>query len=244
MTKTLSTANCHFPARTLFDGRRRQAGIALVFALVALVAMTLATIALVRSVGTGIEIAGNMAFKEATKNAADVAVDTAVAWIANNKSALNASNVGNGYYSNWMTGCDFTGNRTPNDKTDDVGWTGAAGTNCTDPVHTGSAKGSAFAVPTGMPTGYTASYVVTRMCFCDGPAAGYCNGTTITNSCVGGGGAGGRFHETPTYDNRGLAAGEAGRISASESPYYRIVTRVAGPRNTVSFIETMVTLDF
>jgi type IV pilus assembly protein PilX len=243
--KTLSSAPRYFPAKQpLSAGRLRQSGIALVFALVALVAITLATIALVRSVGTGIEIAGNMAFKEATKNAADVAADAAVSWIANNKSALNVSDDSHGYYSNWMSGCDFTGNRTTT-KIDDVGWAGAAGgASCTDPFHTGIPAGKSVSISSGMPSGYAASFVVTRMCFCDGPAAGYCKNTTITNSCVGSGGGIGRFHETPTYDNRGLDAGAAGRISASVSPYYRIVTRVAGPRNTVSFIETMVTLDY
>jgi type IV pilus assembly protein PilX len=219
---------------------RRQAGIAIVVALLALVAVTMATLALVRSVGTGLEIAGNMAFKESTTTAADVATNVVTDWLVNNSMTLTASQ-SSGYYANWMSGCDITGNRTPSDNSDDVGWTGSAGINCKDLVHGGS-TGVPMAV-SGMPTGYTASYFVTRMCFCEGPASGYCPATTVNNSCVGVPPAG-RYHETPTYDNRGLNGQETGRISASVSPYYRIVVRVTGPRNTVSFVETMVTLDY
>lgn len=230
-----SMTRCSSPS-----SRLRQRGIALIVALIALVAISMAGIALVRSVGTGLEISGNLAFREVSKNAADVATDAAASWIAANNSALNSSAAASGYYANWMAGCDITGNRTPTDKTDDVGWEGAAGAACTDPVH-GGATGQAKAV-SGMPSGYTASFIVTRMCFCEGSATGYCAGTEVSNTCVGIA-SGGNFHETPTYDNRGLSGEESGRIAASVSPYYRIVTRVAGPRNTVSFIETMVTLE-
>jgi type IV pilus assembly protein PilX len=225
-----------------------QSGIALIVALLALVAITLATIALVRSAGTGLEIAGNMAFRESATTAADVATDVAVSWLvknaASNPAVVNTSAAANGYYANWMSGCDFTGNRTPTDNSDNVGWTGSGGAYCTDPLHAGVPAGQAVNVSTGMPAGYTASYIVTRMCFCDGPSTGYCpSSTTITNSCVGIASAG-RFHETATYDNRGLSGEESGRVAAGVSPYYRVVTRVAGPRNTVSFVETMVTLDY
>ena len=234
------------------SGFRRQTGIALIVALLALVAITLATLALTRSVGTGLEIAGNMAFKESATIANDVAVTYATTWLSNsvatNPSVVNTSNAATAYYANWMTGCDFTGNRTPTDHSDDAGWPAplavAAGTNCTDPQHTGTPTGQAMAVPTGMPAGYSAAYIVSRMCFCDGPATGYCPNTSIINACVGPGGRKGIFHETPTYDNRGLSGSEAARVAASVSPYYRIITRVVGPRNTVSYVETMVTLDY
>jgi type IV pilus assembly protein PilX len=231
--------SCSRPALSALRGN--QAGIVLVVALIALVAITLAAVTLVRSIDTGLEIAGNMAFKEAGTTAADVATDEAVKWLVNNKSTLNSSVAASAYFANWMAGCDMTGNRTST-KTDDVGWPpGIAGVNCKDPIHSGP-TGTAIAVSLGMPPGFSASFIITRMCFCDGPAAGYCPTTSIENSCVGVTGRG-RFHETPTYENRGLSGAEAGRVAAGLSPYYRIVTRVAGPRNTVSYVETMVTLD-
>ena len=174
-----------FPVRS-----RRQSGIALIVALLALVAITLATIALTRSVGTGLEIAGNMAFKESATTAADIATDAAVSWLTNgvaaNPAVVNTSSASTGYYANWMSGCDVTGNRTPTVHTDDVGWPpSSAGGNCTDPLHAGIPAGAAVAVASGMPPGYSASYMITRMCYCDGPSSGYCAGTTDSNSCVG-----------------------------------------------------------
>lgn len=57
----------------------RQQGVILFFTLIALVVMTLAAIALVRSVDTSISIAGNAAFKQATIQASDTGIEIAVA---------------------------------------------------------------------------------------------------------------------------------------------------------------------
>ena len=58
-----------------FPGKRSQQGVVLFIALIALVAMTLAGIALVRSVDTGNIIAGNVAFKQAALQEADRGVE-------------------------------------------------------------------------------------------------------------------------------------------------------------------------
>lgn len=76
------------------NGRRmiaphRQRGVVLLIALILLVVMTLAGIGMMRSVDTGSVIAGNMAFKQATLNAADAGTSAAFnALIA----AANSSN--------------------------------------------------------------------------------------------------------------------------------------------------------
>jgi hypothetical protein len=54
-----------------------QRGIALMMAMIALVAMSLAAMALLRSVDTGNTIAGNVAFRQAASQAADVGVEAA-----------------------------------------------------------------------------------------------------------------------------------------------------------------------
>jgi type IV pilus assembly protein PilX len=56
--------------------RRKQEGLILMVALIVLVAMTLAGIALVRSVDTSNVIAGNLAFKRGTVQASEIAVNT------------------------------------------------------------------------------------------------------------------------------------------------------------------------
>lgn len=214
---------------------RRQAGVVLFAALIGLVAMTLAAIALFRSIDTGLIIAGNTAFKDAATAAADVAIDAATAWIQTNSAPATTLHApaASGYYANWMAGCDMTGNKTLSDKNDNVDWEASGGGCGVKAVSVG-----------GMPSGFAASYVITRMCSCDGAPAAVCAAGEYAgkyNICSGTAGSG-RFHGTADYVYRGLQADEASRV-ATGSPYYRVVTRVVGPRNTTSFVETVITLE-
>ena len=58
-------------------GPCRQRGVTLIIALIALVALTVAGIALMRSVDTGNVISGNFAFRQASLQATDIGVETA-----------------------------------------------------------------------------------------------------------------------------------------------------------------------
>jgi Tfp pilus assembly protein PilX len=69
----------------------------MVVTLIVLVAMTLAAIALVRSVDTTNVIAGNLAFKQASINAADRGAQAAVAWLESAGNNVYSDNVPNGY---------------------------------------------------------------------------------------------------------------------------------------------------
>jgi Tfp pilus assembly protein PilX len=57
----------------------KQQGVSLIIALIALVAMTLAGLALIRAVDTSNVISGNLAFRQATLHATDIGVETALA---------------------------------------------------------------------------------------------------------------------------------------------------------------------
>ncbi len=59
-------------------GRRKQHGVSLIIALIALVALTLAGLALIRSADTSNVISGNLAFREASLHATDVGVEAAI----------------------------------------------------------------------------------------------------------------------------------------------------------------------
>lgn len=63
-------------------GRRKQRGVSLIIALIALVALTLAGLALIRSADTSNVISGNLAFREASLHATDVGVEAAVTALA------------------------------------------------------------------------------------------------------------------------------------------------------------------
>jgi type IV pilus assembly protein PilX len=80
---------------------RRQAGVVLIIALIVLVAMTLAGIALFRQVGTGLTIAGNLAFKQAATAAGDLGAEQARTWLLAQSGAVLQFDNAPGYYSSW-----------------------------------------------------------------------------------------------------------------------------------------------
>lgn len=69
------------PSRRRISAPRRQSGVVLFIALIVLVAMTMAGIAIMRSVDTGNLIAGNVAFKQGTLQAGDYGVNAAVKYL-------------------------------------------------------------------------------------------------------------------------------------------------------------------
>ncbi len=79
---------------------RAERGIALVVSLIALVAMTLAGIALMRSVTGGVVVTGNLQLKKNATVSADLGVELGRAWLAA-QASLDANNLSQGYYSNW-----------------------------------------------------------------------------------------------------------------------------------------------
>ena len=79
----------------------RQRGLVLFIALIVLVAMTLAGIGMVRSVDTGIMVAGNLGFKQTAVNSAEAGLQEAYQWLVDNAGGggLSNSNTAKGYYS-------------------------------------------------------------------------------------------------------------------------------------------------
>jgi len=84
---------------------RRQQGLVLFIALVVLVAMTLAGTALLRQLGAGLGIIGNLSFKENATQAGDLGVEAARLWLRDpaNLAVLTTTNAAQGYYSDWDT---------------------------------------------------------------------------------------------------------------------------------------------
>lgn len=87
----------YVPVRSV-RGRSSQAGVVLFLALMALVILSLAAVALIRSVDTNTLIAGNLAFKQSAIASADSGVETAVSWLGA-ASALDADSTVNSYYA-------------------------------------------------------------------------------------------------------------------------------------------------
>ena len=204
-----------------FSGK--QTGVVLFIALIALVAMTLAAIALARSISTGNAVAGNLAFKQGATAASDRAVEaaiTALTVIADKPPSFNDIDA-SGYYSTNQDNLDMTGSKNDPAKSR-VDWDGNS-CNGTTPTQCIQA-----AAEIGLGNGYFSRHVIHRLCSIPG--------ASDSNNCS--------IYTPPDTADDGKGAlcvgGCPKAFTSLTSVYYRITTRVTGPRNTTSFVETIV----
>ena len=105
MSKDTGTTQRHLLPRHLDSGvrpYRGQRGVVLFVSLIVLVAMTLAGLAVMRSVDTNILIAGNLAFRNATVSASDAGLESARNWLAAQTAGGLINDQLPGYYANWQ----------------------------------------------------------------------------------------------------------------------------------------------
>jgi type IV pilus assembly protein PilX len=206
--------------------KKRERGVSLLFALMALVVMGLAGIALARWIDTGMLVMGNLGFRKVTILASDAASEQAIRWLqANQGNTLDTNSTLNGYYATSLDELDPTGNKTSaTNKLKLIDWDL---NNCLG-VNPGTYDDCLTKPATGTPVdGNTVRWVITRLCTSSGPQSG-------ANPCAQATDVG----ESQTSERGSLAAG--GRIGISETgPYFRILVRVSGPRGTVAYTETL-----
>jgi Tfp pilus assembly protein PilX len=196
--------------------RTRQNGVVLFIALIVLVALTMAGIALVRSVDTSNVIAGNLAFKQGTVQAADVGVEAAATVlptiIANNLETNQtpaATSVNPNYW--------YYASRREED---------ASGAPTTKEFGSAVAGGAIdwTLVPTASTvSGNAVQVVIDRLCLGPPPV------TDIQARC---------FAEDPTSSGTKKAGGIV--FSGADTVFYRATVRVSGPRNTVSVVQVIL----
>lgn len=192
-----------------------QQGVVLPITLIVLVAMTLAGIALMRSVDTSSVIAGNLAFKQSAVASGDVGLEAAIKWLADNYLSLEQDQEGFGYYSTRQDGVDVTGNDA-DPTTVKLDW------NDHNKVAT---------LPTDS-AGNDVTFVIHRMCGKSGP---FSPDTCATEQDPRSGSSKGILCHMMTYQacNWNKVASRA---------YYRITARITGPRNTTSYVQAVVLL--
>lgn len=217
----------HHPSRAVV--RVRQQGMVLLLSIIVLVAMSLAGIALMRSVLTSNRVAGNLAFQQSASASAEVGTESAVAWLEQQARAWSAPNTpANRLFSNIAASGgepvayqavrqDPATNRPDDlpDQTWEEFWQQVAVTN-----------NWVNSLPTDA-AGNTVSYVIQRLCASTGDplVAANCEGPPVQSSSV----------ETSSK-GAGVKLKLPGRI------YYRVTVRVAGPRNAVAFHQSIVSL--
>jgi len=242
---------------------RRQRGVVLLIALIVLVVMTLAGIGMMRSADTGIVIAGNLAFKQATIQAADLGISQSfdnllsAATSASDKAVLNYSDQTGttncagisaqhcngtaflfpGYSAAVLNACEITSNCPANQApwwTLDATWgvNGAPAPAVAPVVNyivddngTGVIKAKT-AVAAGDKLLTTVRYLIHRMC----TTAGIDINTT-PNQCQ-------TFTETSSAAGGSKSVGSV--VFSSNSVFYRITVRSEGPRQSVSYSQSLV----
>jgi type IV pilus assembly protein PilX len=186
------------------QSRNRQQGVVLLIALTVLVAMSLAGVALMRSVDNTVVVAGNMAFKQSSLQVADLGTQQATKWLnANNTSTtLQNTDDAKGYFA-----------ARPASEPD---WFGP------DVWLLSSVLNS------GLPDaqGNIIRYVVHRMCDAEGGVDQNC---IVSYPLVNAG------------EGTSKSIGSAG-FQGTPQVYYRVTTRVEGPRNNVTVIQSSVLL--
>jgi len=215
----------------------RVRGVSLIYVLMALVVLSLASVALVRSVDTATVVLGNLGFKQDATSASDVAARKALDWLQANKASLDADAVdGTGYYATSKQGLDVTGQQSQLTTRSLVNW---------DVDSCAYAKSGSYdkclvrgSAPFSVSTGATASYLILRMCATTGSA------DAVGNSCLKPWVTGGVAAASACPPGGSMDYTDPGnlRCTTSGGPFYRIVVRVRGPRNTTSFTETLVHL--
>lgn len=219
------------------SSRRNQGGVALLFALLTLVALMLATLGLVRSVDTSTMLMGNIGFKQEATAATDRATRQALTDLNVMLAALNTDSPSSGYYASTTeigidgvtrTPIDVTGkqlegtaNRQLIDWDNDNCKYASEGTftACVQPKQSADINNQ------------KAAYVIFRLCSKPGD---YNTDTTI--SCAKPLNAA----DTESSKKDAIDTSNPKPFTIPAGPYYRVVVRVLGARNTASFSETIV----
>ncbi len=208
--------------------RTRQQGVVLMMALIVLVVLTLAALALTRSVYTSNVLAGNLAFQQAATHSADTGIEAAITWLENNRAATadtaTAAACAGATGANVLT-CTQTGRGYSPTRQDP-----AAGQSWANFWTTLQTNGQTLSL-TADAAGNTVSYAIQRMCSTTGDAQAVGNDCAIAplataSTCAGG----------SSCDAQKVNLNSVGQV------YYRITVRVDGPRNTQSLVQSMVAL--
>jgi len=191
---------------------QQQKGVVLWITLMIMIVLLGATLLIARNTAIGLGIEGNLAFKKNATALGDVGTEEALAWLKNQSGAtLYKNNNSNGYFASWNALID-------------------------DPAKLSWKHAKEAA--SGHVSGYSVDYLIHRMCKVKGlPSAGL------------------RYEEHPDGTRTALGAQECVYTASKEGSrmvgvtplppkvgkvFYRVTSRIKGPRNTVSYVQSMV----
>ena len=217
--------------------RSRQRGVALFFALICMVAIMLAAVMLVRSVDTATLIAGNLAFQQSATRSADGGTEAAIVYLAGVEAAESAKNVltdpshlfnidngAQGYFASLDPSVCLTGTCTGTPPPNPLNRTSYVNLNWNNTDSVALAPDA---------SGNTVRYVIQRLCRTSGVAV-----SDPAAQCL--------FSSAALDNNKQNIplpqeiCNGPGCPAAGQTPQLRITTRVQGPKNTLSYLQTTV----
>ena len=188
----------------------RQRGVVLLMALIVLIAMTLAGLALMRSVSTSNVIAGNMAFQQAATHSADAGAEAAVSFLEGSAAGALNTSITSGGGIRYLA---FRQDKAAGQSWDDF-WSTTVSAAAKNTLATDAA-------------GNSVAFVIHRLCNNEGVpiTVAACSTSPVDTGSSG------------NSQGAGVVA-----LNAPPQTYYRITTRVSGPRNTLSYVQVVVAL--
>lgn len=202
--------------------RKQQQGVVLVIALIALVAISLAGVALMRSVDSSNVVSGNIAFNEAAIQMADIGAEQAYAEIMGNLSshpnscqfvAANCpvNSAGQPYFYPIVSALDAT-TRLPSP---------VGGLNWSNPL--------LQTLPGDTTASYSVHYLIERMCgtLITGVAGDDANMASLQTPATFA-----KCKAVPIYDTPVPPSTDSAPLTGLGKLFYRVTVEVTGPRNT------------
>ena len=203
-----------------------QRGLVLVLALIVLAAMSLAAIGLMRGVLGSNRVAGNLAYQQAAVQAADVGMETAIAWLEQRTQELEQRNPApapmtkaNKLFANIVKSANepyaYLATRTdpPANQTWDGFWQNLVAANVVNTLPADAA-------------GNQVSFVIHRLCANAGePSVSRCESAPVMPAAI-----------------QNSSKSNTPKLNQPSQVYYRITVRVLGPRNATSFIQSIVAI--
>ena len=195
---------------------RAQRGVTLIIALIVLVAMTLAGVAMMRSVDTGSIVAGNIAFRQSSVHAADQGLQAGYAWVQANAGTATLYNDNNslgvgsvGYFSS-----------APSAEPD---WMSSNSWNNAAVLNAGVADAG----------GNVVYYRIDRLCPCPNTAPNATCGGGQTNLC-------GSTPDNAAISGEGVDQSAPSFFVQQPSTHYRVTAKSEGPRNSITIVQTLL----
>lgn len=212
-----------------------QQGLVLFFALLALVVMSIAAVALIRSVDTNNLLTGNLVFRQSASPASNVALEVITSYISQNlpltSSTSNSPSLG--YYAN----CIHFDTTPANQVCDGGALTSITWDDSNSHLVPTQTDGNAE-ISNGMDRqGNQIRYIVERMCNYSDAELTSATSTTDATRCMMASAA--TNGQTCSHSQTNLELFKE-CVTSPDTPLYRVTLQISGPKNTMSYMQTFI----